>query len=66
VPSPDGDAGGAFARHLIERYDVAAVPGAAFLTPNWVRLSYAAPDEQVAEGVSRAVAAYAELAAARG
>ena len=60
VPSPDGDAGGAFARHLLEQYHVAVVPGSAFCTPGWVRLSYAAPDDQVMAGVARLAAAYAE------
>jgi aspartate aminotransferase len=61
VPADDGDSGSMFARHLLERHDVAVVPGGAFLTPGWVRLAYAAPDDQVAVGVSRVVAAYAEL-----
>jgi len=50
----DGDA---FAGRLLEKHGVAIVPGAAFLTPEWVRLSYAAPTEQVLEGVRRLVAA---------
>lgn len=61
VPAPDGDAGSAFARHLLEARDVAVVPGSAFLTPGWVRLSYAAPDDQVAAGVERVVEAFIEL-----
>ena len=61
VPSPDGDAGGAFARHLLEQHNVAVVPGSAFCTPGWVRLAYAAPDDQVMAGVARVAAAYAEL-----
>jgi len=66
VPAADGDPGGAFARHLLERYHVAAVPGSAFLTPEWIRLAYAAPDEQVAAGVERLIAAHAELVEGRG
>ncbi|HEX6816576.1 MAG TPA: pyridoxal phosphate-dependent aminotransferase [Gemmatimonadaceae bacterium] len=54
-------AGGAFAQHLLERHDVAVVPGAAFYTPDWVRLSYAAPLDQVVTGVQRAVAAFHEM-----
>jgi aspartate aminotransferase len=50
----DGDA---FAQRLLETQGVAVVPGAAFLTNEWVRLSYAAPTEQVLEGVRRLVAA---------
>jgi aspartate aminotransferase len=45
--------GTAFAAQLLESEGVAIVPGAAFLTPEWVRLSYAAPTEQVLEGVER-------------
>jgi len=66
VPSPDGDAGGAFARHLLEQYHVAVVPGSAFCTPGWVRLSYAAPDDQVVAGVARVAAAFAELVGGTG
>ena len=54
-------AGGAFAQHLLERHDVAVVPGAAFYTPDWVRLSYAAPLDQVVTGVQRTVAAFREM-----
>jgi aspartate aminotransferase len=54
------DAGSAFATYLLEKHDVAVVPGAAFLTPEWVRLSYAAPLEQVLTGVQRLIAAYRE------
>ena len=60
IPAPDGDAGSAFARHLLEACDVAVVPGSAFLTPGWIRLSYAAPDDQVATGVERVVEAFIE------
>jgi aspartate aminotransferase len=56
----DPDAGAAFAAHLIERHDVAVVPGSAFLTPGWVRLSYAAATESVVEGVRRLVQAHRE------
>jgi aspartate/methionine/tyrosine aminotransferase len=50
-----------FARHLLERHHTAVVPGAAFLAPEWVRLSYAAPLETVIEGARRVVAAFREL-----
>jgi aspartate aminotransferase len=56
------DVGTAFSRHLLEHHNVAAVPGSAFFTPEWVRLSFAAPLAQVVEGVRRLVAAYRELA----
>ncbi len=50
-----GRDGGAFATELMDAHGVAVVPGAAFLTPNWVRASYAAPMETVLEGVKRVV-----------
>jgi aspartate aminotransferase len=48
----DGDA---FATRLLDRRGVAIVPGSAFLTPEWVRLSYAAPTATVVEGITRLV-----------
>jgi aspartate aminotransferase len=54
-----GRDGSAFAAQLMDRQGVAVVPGVAFLTPNWVRASYAAPMETVAEGVTRLVKALA-------
>jgi aspartate/methionine/tyrosine aminotransferase len=54
--------GDALAEHLLERHDVAVVPGAAFLTPDWVRVSYAAPRAQVTEGFERLLGAARELA----
>jgi aspartate aminotransferase len=56
------DAGGAFAAHLLEKAGVAIVPGAAFGTPDWVRVSYAAEQAQVEEAMRRLVAAFKELA----
>ena len=56
-PSADGaDSGTAFARELLDAHDVAVVPGAAFRTPDWIRISYAAPMDDVVEGVRRVVA----------
>jgi aspartate aminotransferase len=59
VPAASGaaqhESGATFARRLLETRDVAIVPGAAFHTPEWVRLSYAAPMEDVMEGVRRIV-----------
>jgi aspartate aminotransferase len=52
------DAGSRFASHLLEAAGVAVVPGAAFLTPDWVRVSYAAEQSQVEEAMRRLVAAY--------
>ncbi len=50
-----GRDGSAFATELMDRHGVAVVPGVAFLTPNWIRASYAAPMETVVEGVRRIV-----------
>jgi aspartate aminotransferase len=47
--------GTAFARELLDSYDVAVVPGAAFRTPEWIRMSYAAPMEDVLSGLARVV-----------
>ena len=49
----EADPGTRFAERLLEEHGVAIVPGAAFGTPGWVRLSYAAPLEDVVEGVRR-------------
>jgi aspartate aminotransferase len=53
----DPEPGTTFARRLLEDGDVAVVPGAAFGTPEWIRVSYAAPAEQVMEGVRRIISA---------
>jgi aspartate aminotransferase len=55
VATERGGDGTAFAAALLERHEIAIVPGAAFFTPDWVRLSYAAPREQVITGVQRLV-----------
>jgi len=56
------DAGGVFAKQLIDKAGVAIVPGSAFGTPDWVRISYAAEQRQVEEAMRRLVAAFRELA----
>ena len=56
------DAGSAFAARLLEKSGVAIVPGSAFLTPDWVRVSYAAEQAQVEEAMRRLVAAFRDLA----
>ena len=48
----DGDR---FATRLMDTHGVAVVPGSAFFTPEWVRLSYAAPTATVIEGIKRLV-----------
>jgi len=53
----DPDPGTTFAARLLEEHDVAVVPGAAFQSPEWIRVSYAAPMADVMEGVRRIVAA---------
>lgn len=50
------DAGGAFCKLLLESAGVAIVPGSAFRTNDWVRVSYAADQAQVIEACRRIVA----------
>jgi aspartate aminotransferase len=57
----DADPGTSFARRLLDDHGVAIVPGAAFHSPEWVRLSYAAPLDDVLEGVRRLVALWRTL-----
>jgi aspartate aminotransferase len=53
---PDSeDAGSSFTTRLLEEHGVAVVPGSAFRAPGWIRLSYAAAEEAVVEGVTRIV-----------
>lgn len=52
-----GGDGNEFATRLLDEGGIAVVPGSAFLTPEWVRVSYAAPIEHVVEGVRKLVAA---------
>ena len=47
------DPGGAFAARLLEREQVVVVPGSAFLTPDWIRASYATTEAIAVEGVTR-------------
>jgi aspartate aminotransferase len=56
------DAGSAFAKQLLEQAGVAIVPGSAFGTPDWVRVSYAADQAQVEEAMRRLVAAFRDCA----
>lgn len=53
----DPEPGTRLARRVLEEQNVAVVPGAAFHSPEWIRLSYAASTDQVLEGVRRIVAA---------
>lgn len=42
-----------FSRNLLETYHVAMVPGEAFGTPGFIRLSYAAHEDTIREGLTR-------------
>lgn len=42
-----------FSRDLLERYHVAMVPGEAFGTPGFIRLSYATHEDTIREGLTR-------------
>ncbi len=64
VPGGGPDAGGAFAARLLETEGVAIVPGSAFRTPDWVRISYAADRSLVVEACRRVARAAAALAPA--
>jgi aspartate aminotransferase len=50
------DAGSEITRRLLDEQGVAVVPGVAFGTPGWIRMSYAAPLSQVVEGARRIAA----------
>ena len=56
VTATDPVPGTTFARDLLEQKLVAVVPGPAFHAPEWVRVSYAAADHEVMEGVQRITA----------
>ena len=57
---PSRDEGASFSQRLLEQYEVAIVPGSAFLMPGWVRMSYAAPIDDVVEGTRRLVSLWRE------
>jgi aspartate aminotransferase len=61
VRLPDGLASLDAATELIERYDVLAIPGAAFgpAFERWMRLSWVSPLDRVREGVARIATAFA-------
>ncbi len=50
-----------FTAHLLEKYHVAVVPGAAFRAPDCIRLSFATSDDIVRESVKRIAAAVADI-----
>ncbi len=47
------DPGATFAERVLEKENVAVVPGGAFLTPNWIRMSYATTESIAVEGMTR-------------
>ena len=47
------DAGATFAERVLERENVAVVPGGAFLTPDWIRMSYATTQSIAVDGITR-------------
>jgi aspartate/methionine/tyrosine aminotransferase len=55
VTPDDPEPGTRFARCLLDEAGVAVVPGVAFHTPEWIRVSYAAPANDVLEGVRRII-----------
>ena len=55
------DDGAVFARRLLDEHEVAIVPGSAFLTPGWVRVSYAAPIDEAMEGTRRLVRLWSKM-----
>lgn len=65
VRLPDGVKSLEAAHELADRYDVIAIPGIAFgpSFQSWLRLSWVAPPESVAEGLTR-IATYCRTAAA--
>jgi aspartate aminotransferase len=58
IPHGGDDAGTVFAAHMLEEHGVAIVPGTAFGTPGWIRLSYAAAEADVLEAMRRIISAY--------
>lgn len=56
----------AFATWLLEQKLIATVPGTAFGTPGFLRISYATDDDSLREGLARLKDAFAGLATARG
>ncbi len=55
------DTSQAIAMHLLEAASVAVVPGEGFGAPGYIRISYAAPLDQIEEGMSRVEQALAAL-----
>jgi aspartate/methionine/tyrosine aminotransferase len=47
------DSSAALAEYVLEQVEVAVVPGEAFGTPGYLRLSYALGDDDLVEGITR-------------
>ena len=58
------DAGTEFAARLLDEYGVAVVPGGAFRTPSWIRMSYAAKTSDVVAGAEAVVDLWSKLTGA--
>jgi aspartate aminotransferase len=56
-----GVSDGAFCGYLLERHDVAVVPGSCFGLAPYVRLSYATSEQNLREAVKRIARACREL-----
>jgi len=48
-------------QYLLEKHNVALVPGEAFGSPGYVRLAYAIQQARLAEGVNRLIAGFSGL-----
>ena len=59
--APGEDAGTMFTTRLLDDASVAIVPGAAFGTPGWVRMSYAARLEDVVAGATKTLDMWRKL-----
>lgn len=58
----NGDPGAAFSARMLDDHNVAIVAGSAFHAPDWVRVSYAAPGDQVRTAIDRILEARQVLA----
>ena len=61
APGYEGDQSFKFSEYLLEKHHVAMVPGEAFGVPGFLRLSYAASQEQLEEGLGRLKTALDEV-----
>ena len=52
-PADGAEPGARFSEELLEQEKVAVVPGSAFLTPDWIRMSFATTEAIAVDGVNR-------------